>query len=40
LLGLKRQKEVFKRVRGMRSKGEKGWRFEEENMRRVEDLYY
>ena len=29
LLGLKRQREGYKRVLGMRSKGKKGWRFEE-----------
>jgi hypothetical protein len=40
LLGLKRQRGGYKRVRGMRSKGEKGWRFEEENMGREKDLYY
>jgi hypothetical protein len=30
LLGLKRQRGGLKRVRGMRSKGGKGWRIEEE----------
>jgi hypothetical protein len=31
LLWLKRQRDGFKRVPGMRSKGGKGWRLDEEN---------
>jgi hypothetical protein len=40
LLGLKRQRGVFKRVPGMRSKGGKCWRLDGKKMRREEDLYY